>query len=811
MSPVLDELKRVYGDIWVDLNKVQGELFVGAFLDTEPNMLGELFREKLFKHTGGQALFTVELLRDLQERGDLVQDEGGRWIESDAIAWDKLPPRVEGVIASRIGRLEEELREILTVASVEGEDFTAQVIGQIQEIQVRKLLRTLSVELARRHQLVRERSGLRLGKRVLARYRFAHALFQRYLYNDLGNVEREMLHGEIAAILEDLYTERLDEITVQLALHYSEAKEADKAVKYLLRAGDMARERYAHQEAIGHYRRAMTFLKEPGSEELASRTMMKLGLAYHQALDFQNASKAYDEGFSLRQRAISMVPAATLTHAPRALRLDKLIPAALDPARVTDISVAIPIFNLFSGLAAFSTEKDVIPDVAQSWDIRKGGSEYIIRLRDDVLWTDGMPVTAGDFEYAWKRQLNPITESPGATLLYDILGAAAYHQGERPDPDKVGVQAVDDRTLVVVLEGPTSYFPHLLAHTCTRPVPRHVVEKHKEAWSEPENIVTNGPFQLKKGRFEEHRTLVRNPSYHGRFSGNIERVVLNLPGENREMRLPMYQNNDLDVLGLGWLEPEEMEPARQRFANDYITLPTNVTGTLVFNTSEPPLDDRRVRRALAMAINKVEIPHVASGGFNFPATGGLVPPRIQGHSQGIGLPYDLERARKHLVEAGYPNGTGLPTIIILTPENFAAGFEFYASRWRNDLGLEVTCQVVEWIELQQSKWDNPLHHVEFHPWEADYPDADNFMRVFMSFASPWRNRRYWELVEKARRITNQEERISLYREADRSLVEEAVIVPMVYSRDHALVKPWVRNSWAELRAYRWKDVVMEPH
>ncbi len=161
------------------------------------------------------------------------------------------------MIEERIGRLEEELQEILTVAAVEGEDFTAQVVARVQEVQELRLLRALSRELEKRHHLVRERGETKVGRQLLSRYRFAHTLFQQYLYNDLSAGERRLLHAEIAAVLEELYAGRTGEIMVQLARHYAEAGEAEKAIDYLLQAGDRARGLYAHQEAIDGYERAL--------------------------------------------------------------------------------------------------------------------------------------------------------------------------------------------------------------------------------------------------------------------------------------------------------------------------------------------------------------------------------------------------------------------------------------------------------------------------------------------------------------------------------------------------------------------------
>jgi adenylate cyclase len=260
LQDVVSEFKRYYGDISVDLGQaagVEARQFVDALLDTEPNRLGEVFRHALLQHTGGHPLFTVELLRDMRERGDLRQDVGGRWVEAPTVVWDALPARVEGVIERRIGRLEEELRETLTVASVEGEDFTAQVVASVQAVRERQLLRELSQVLEKRHRLVRERGEVTVGDHHLSRYRFAHALFQQYVYNELSAGERRLLHREVAEVLEALYGDEADEVAVQLAHHFTQAKAWDKAFCYLAHSGDKARQAYANQEAVDFYTRAI--------------------------------------------------------------------------------------------------------------------------------------------------------------------------------------------------------------------------------------------------------------------------------------------------------------------------------------------------------------------------------------------------------------------------------------------------------------------------------------------------------------------------------------------------------------------------
>jgi tetratricopeptide (TPR) repeat protein len=264
LEPILNELKRYYGEIVIDLGAAQateGRAFVEALVDAEPNRLDASFRNELFARTEGHPLFTVELLRNLQERGDLVQDAEGRWIPSATLDWAALPARVEGVIAERLARLEENLRETLNIGSVIGYDFAAQVVARVQQVQERELLKNLARELEKRHHLVLEQGETKVGKQFLSQYRFIHALFQQFLYNELGSGERRMMHGEVAEALEQLYGEHADEIAAQLARHYQEAGDDEKAATYLIRSGEAAQGAYANAEAGGFYARALEALK----------------------------------------------------------------------------------------------------------------------------------------------------------------------------------------------------------------------------------------------------------------------------------------------------------------------------------------------------------------------------------------------------------------------------------------------------------------------------------------------------------------------------------------------------------------------
>jgi adenylate cyclase len=298
LEKVLSEFKRTYGDAWLDLTEVEEperRHFVDALLETEPNCLGEDFRRVLAEHTGGHPLFTIELLRAMQARGDLIRDEAGRWTQGPVLDWQTLPAQVEGVIEERVARLEPELREILSVASVEGEDFTVQVVAQVQKMDERRLLRRLAGDLERRHRLVTELAELQIDAGRIGRFKFGHVLVQTYLYQQLSRGERRLLHGEVASALENCYGEQAGELAVQLAHHYHRAGLDGRALPYFTRAAENASRAYANDEAYTHYTRAIEAAGRL-SVDAASATRLHLGrgLVCETLGDFEGALSDYE-------------------------------------------------------------------------------------------------------------------------------------------------------------------------------------------------------------------------------------------------------------------------------------------------------------------------------------------------------------------------------------------------------------------------------------------------------------------------------------------------------------------------------------
>jgi oligopeptide transport system substrate-binding protein len=276
--------------------------------------------------------------------------------------------------------------------------------------------------------------------------------------------------------------------------------------------------------------------------------------------------------------------------------------------------------------------------------------------------------------------------------------------------------------------------------------------------------------------------------------------------------LELYEADGLDTIILWGFLPPEMDRVRQRKAGEYVSVPFLITWYVGFDVSRPPFDDPRMRRAFALATDKETLADVVLRGYVSPATGGYVPPGMPGHSPGIGLPYDSEQAQHLLAEAGYPGGCSFPTVDAVVFQGRESLSEYLQAQWREDLGVETTWETMG-MGVYWNRLDREPPHIFLGGWMADYPDPDNFLR-----ASPIRRytRRQNEacnrLVEEARRVTDQGERMKLYGQADRILVEEAAIIPLTYERMHLLMKPWVRRYPTSPTTYWfWKDVVIEPH
>ena len=607
--------------------------------------------------------------------------------------------------------------------------------------------------------------------------------------------------------METLYGDETAGITAQLAMHFSLAGEVGKAIPYLLLAGDQRRALYAHQEAISYYQQALVYLKKQGNYDLAARTLMKLGLTYHTAFDFQQSQKSYKEGFTLWKRAAELKH-TVLPPVSRALKVyyEMNIPETFDPSRCGTSGSRLIVNQLFSGLLEITPENDIVPGIAHTWEVLDQGRKYRLYLRDDVYWSDGVRVTAGDFEYGWKRALEQDSLVTIATNFYDIKGARAFHRGKVSDTKALGVRALDEKTLEIELESPTGYFLYLLAYSPPFfPVPRHVVEVHGEEWTQVDRIVSNGPFVIGSWEPGKPVVLTRNPKYYGEYQGNVEKVELIISEAQPDLSpIKLYEDDKIDILTL----KGNTFHYRHLFPGEYFSTPLMATHFIVFNVQRAPFSDLRVRKAFVLATDREYLANVVLGGLHYPATGGLVPPMIPGHSPGIALPYDPEEAPRLLAQAGYPEGEGFPVVDFLAPWRRGGVSQYLQDQWFDVLGVRINISHLASSTFWEAK-DNYNYDVNFGGWEADYPDPDNFLRVSMQNVN-WVDEVYNHLLEEARQSNDQLQRIELYQQAERILVEQVPIMPVYHYLSHYLVKPWIRFRRKFVFLY-FKDVIQEPH
>ncbi|MGD2145817.1 MAG: ABC transporter substrate-binding protein [Anaerolineae bacterium] len=804
------DFRHRHSDLWLGpLSPVESETLVSNLLHLEPR--SRELGGPVVSRAEGNPFFVEEIIRSLINEGALVKDEKtGHWEATRDLSSMTLPDTLHGVLRARIDRLNERDKRVLQIASVIGRILPHPVLASIaandpiagagQELG--DCLLTLQ-----REEMIRERA--RLPERE---YIFKHELTREAAYRGLLKKERRTLHRQVAETLERMFADRIEEQVGLLALHWERATELEKALPYFLRAGDQARALYAHAEAERSYVAAVRILEVQDSAELAASTLMKLGLVYTAAFQSEKAREAYEKAFALweplresdemrEQRA----PAAVLRFAVEE-------PLTLDPGKIADDVSTFVAAQLFEGLVEVGPDYNVLPAVAARWEMSDGGTRYVFRLRDGLRWSDGTPLTAGDFEYAWKRNLNPATRSPAASLLYVLRNARAFGQGAISDSAAVGATALDDLTLEVRLQAPTAYLPHLMAHTVAYPMPRWAVETHGEGWTDEGRLVSNGAYELREWKRGERLVLGKNPVYRGQFPGNAKRVDCPILADFGA-RLEAYAADAVDLVSMITSDPATLQRVRALHGHELLFIPRPSTFCLVFRSDMPPFDDRRVRKAFVHAVERESLAEHVFHGQILPGSGGFVPPGMPAHSAGIGLKYDPDRARRLLGQAGYPGGQGFPAVTWI----YSGGWEgeqvipFLQDMWRDNLGLDLRAQSLEWGEFVERLEREPAN-LSLFGWSAGYPDPDDWLRgVFHSEEGRndprWHNARFDALVEKAARIADQARRMELYREADRILVaEEAAIMPLRYGRGRILVKPCVTLPQAPCVPMRLRNV-----
>jgi len=465
-------------------------------------------------------------------------------------------------------------------------------------------------------------------------------------------------------------------------------------------------------------------------------------------------------------------------------------PPSLDWSLATDHVSFNVISNLMVGLTEFDKDLKPAPVIAKSWDVLDGGKRIVFHLRDDVPWTDGRKVRAQDFEYSWKRLLDPKTASQYAYILFDVANAQEYNEGKIADAALLGVRSEDDHTLVVDLRHPASYFLAITTFEVTFPQRQDVIEKFATRWTEPGNIVTNGPFRMTSWKHENEIELRANEKFF-RGKPTLDRVTMFMINE-KTTAVTMFEQGNLDFMDESHSIPPLDKPRLSKMPG-FKVVPQLRGEYYSFALDRKPFDNLTLRRAFAMAIDREVLPKILQGGPT-PATS-WIPPGMLAHNPEIGLKFDPAEARRLLKEAGYPDGKGLPPIVLgyNTDEEKKLIAEAIQSMWQKHLGVVVRLENQEW-KVFLSKLQTDPFPVFRSGWGADYPDPDNFMKLFTSNSGinhgRWKNARYDQLLELAAREQDEKKRGRLYDEAQRLLTEvDVAIVPLYWKSEATMLNP----------------------
>jgi len=480
-------------------------------------------------------------------------------------------------------------------------------------------------------------------------------------------------------------------------------------------------------------------------------------------------------------------------------------PATLDPAKMTGLHELNVALALFEGLTSLHPRTlRPVPGVAESWDVSPDGRRYVFHLRP-ARWSNGGPLTAADFVWSWQRVLDPATQAKYASLLYCIEGA-------RPGSGPPGFRALDERTLEVRLEAPTPYLLELLAFATFAPVPRGSVEAHQERWTRPGSLVSNGPFILAEWRPFERILLRRNPHYWDAGRAAIEEIDV-LAISDAETALKKCLNSELD-----WIRelPGEKVAAAARLPG-FRYAPQLNTYFFRFNVGRPPLDDRRVRQALNLAVDKESIARYLLRAGQRPARS-FVPPILPGYTPPEGPAYHPEHARRLLADAGYPGGRGFPRLALLynSSGSHQQIAEAIQHMWKAELGIHIALTNQEW-GVYQTSMQNRDYDIARSSWVADYADPSSFLDCFATGSgnnrTGWSHAGYDEQLALAARETDPIRRMALLREAERILVcDEMPILPLYFYVNAYVVHPRVRgvyDNWRNFHPYQYVYVAAD--
>ncbi len=485
-------------------------------------------------------------------------------------------------------------------------------------------------------------------------------------------------------------------------------------------------------------------------------------------------------------------------------------PKTLDPTLNSAVESGTIIVNAFEGLTRFGEGDKPVAGVAEKWDVSADGLTYTFHIRNNAKWSDGKAVTAKDFEYAWKRGMNPDTAAEYANYYYYIKNAEAYNT-KKGTADDVGVKATDDSTLVVTLGSVTPYFLQLTAFPTYSPIRQDMVEANKESWAtKPGTYISNGPFKLTEWRPKDKIILEKNANYWNASSIKLNRIEFSMI-EEATSRLAAYKSGQLD-----YIEGPPSQEVPTLLANkEAVALP--YLGTYYFSINMTPkaasvdaaaakaLSDVRVRRALALAIDRDAISKNVLKAGQIPA-GAFVPPGVPATAGGdfttknyFDPKGNVDEAKKLLSDAGFPNGQGFPKITFLY--NTGSGHQDVAQAvqdmWRKNLGINVDLANQEWKVFQVTR-TNKEYLIARDGWIGDYMDPMTFLELFTSVSGNnnpgYSNPAYDAKIAAAKKEIVAATRDRDLRDAETMLMNDMPIIPIYYYVNVAMIKDYVKGT-----------------
>lgn len=475
-------------------------------------------------------------------------------------------------------------------------------------------------------------------------------------------------------------------------------------------------------------------------------------------------------------------------------------PSTLDPAKSSTSPEATVQLQLFDGLVRLNDKGEPEAAVAKNWEVSDDGTEYTFHLRSHIKWSNGEPLTAHDFEYAWKRALNPDTGASAAYMLYVLKNAEDYNTGKAKASD-VGVKAIDDGTLVVTLEYPTAYFLKLLASHGYYPVNKSAVEANENWGSNADTIISNGPYRLISWQHNGEMNFVKNDNYWD--ADEVVTKSMNWPiSESQSTRLTLVEGGEADMM----VEPPVADQERLEEAGLLYIGPMLGNYYYMFNVKAEPFTDPKVRKAFSMVINRHNIvKNIVKGGkkeaYAFVPFGMLESNGKDDFREvGRDLVYeDVDQAKKLIREAGYDETHPLPEITILynTSELHKAIAEAFQAAWHDAFGADIKLQNQE-TKVFLANREAGKYQVARASWVADYGDAQNFLEVFSAEDndSQYENEEYNTLIAQIRETPDGAERDALMHRAEKMIFDESLIIPLYFT-----TQPYVTNG--SVQNYFW--------